>query len=752
MGAAVAGARLGIDVGGKTLWADEASGRHWEGAASGEITPAQTGRLRVSFDAPSIEWDIEFRWSGDGKAGIVASTIHNRGKQAVRLGRCRLAELSDREGSLRLGSGAETSVVLAMSGWSAPSKVLAVRAEKRRQSKTVAQVYNPEARTAVQLGFLTFDRINTEHEVWWDQQRQAVSASAYCDFERFALQPGASVESEQLGLQAGSDPVASLEHWADLVQAHYHPAIWPKIPGGWVGWSWVDPFHSERYEDVVRRNTRAIRERLPGLDLEYVWVSLGNLVDREPGNWLSWNRELFPSGPEALVRDLSQQHFRLGLWAGAFWLSSRLTDEVARLRDALLLRDGKPITVPHRELGAVYVLDPTHPKTQAFLRDVFATYRKWGVRYYMLDFLYAISGSTPGNYRPDSYYDQSLIPGPQAYRAGLRAIREAAGTDTYLLSSTGPTLQNIGLMDAVRAGNDYGEGRALDGPGKGFYPATFVINRPDYWTSHRGATDALATNFFTHRKLYLADTGNVLTIDKPVSLEDARISATIFGINGGPLMLGDDIERMSPERLEMVKQLFPRLPECAVPLDLFQSAEPDYPKLFDLKIRREWGSWDLLALFNYGSDTLRQEIGFDRLGLDPGQAYTAWDFWDERYLGVHSRGLTVEAAPRSVRLLRIARAEERPWLLSTDMHVRQGQAEIEDVRWDAARHELTVRARRPAGYKGNVYVRVPKGLALRDPKGLWIAKDGYDGSLIVRCALEFSGAGAAERVLGFVKE
>ncbi|HWB98330.1 MAG TPA: hypothetical protein VG672_16570, partial [Bryobacteraceae bacterium] len=424
--------------------------------------------------------------------------------------------------------------------------------------------------------------------------------------------------------------------------------------------------------------------------------------------------------------------------------------EVERLRDAFLLRNGKPITVPSGQWGNSYVLDPTHPKTQSFLHDVFTQYRKWGVRYYMIDFLDSIGGSTPGTYRPDAYFDRSLVPGPQAYRAGLRVIREAAGPETYLLASTGPTLLDVGLVDAVRAGNDYGEGRPLDGPGKGFFPATFVINRPDYWTSHRAATNALAANFFTHRKLYLADSGNVLTIDKPVPLSDAQISATIFGINGGPLMLGDDISRMDDGRLAMVKQLFPRLPECAVPLDLFDTPDPDYPKIFHLKIRRPWGEWDLLALFNYGTDTLRQSIPLERLSLDPRQPYAVWDFWNERYTGAQSSVLQADVPARSVRLLRIARIEDHPFVLSTDLHIRQGETEIQDVRWDAGRMELAIHATRPAGYRGNVYVRVPQGLALKDPTGLWIAKDAGEGALIVRCPLEFSQDGTAVRKLTFV--
>jgi hypothetical protein len=585
----------------------------------------------LSFDSPAIAWTIDFRRAATGSAGLVASTIRNSGSATVRLGRCRLAELSDEGSEVRLGAGMDQAVALLMSGWQGPSQVKKVRSGSgKHSSKTLVELYNPTARSALHLGFLTFDRVNTEHEIRWDETKLSLGISSYCDFEGFPLPAGKSVASETLVLQTGPDPYRDLQTWAELVQAQYQPRIWPKIPAGWVGWSWVDPFHSERYEEVVRRNARAVRERLPGLDIGYIWVSIGNLAKREPGNWLGWNHELFPAGPQALVRDLAGLDFRLGFWAGAFWLSSQLSEDVARLKEALLLRDGKPLTVPHRELGAVYVLDPTHPATQERLRQVFTTYRNWGVRYFMIDFLDAVSGSTPGTHRPDGYFDRALIPGPQAYRAGLAAIRDAAGPDTYLLASTGPTLQNIGLVDGCRVGTDYGEGRPLDGPGKGFYPATFVINRPEYWTSHRRATDALATHFFMHRKLFIADSGNVLTLDKPVPLNDAQISATIFGINGGPLMLGDDIGRMAEERLAMVKQLFPRPQECAVPLDLFEAPEPDYPKLFHLEIRRDWEQWNLVAIFNYRNDVLRQRIGFERLDLDPSSPQVVWDFWNER--------------------------------------------------------------------------------------------------------------------------
>ena len=301
----------------------------------------------------------------------------------------------------------------------------------------------------------------------------------------------------------------------------------------------------------------------------------------------------------------------------------------------------------------MYGLDPTDPRTEQFLRRVLATYRQWGVRWYMMDFVDSTSGSTPGNWPYNGYHDRRLVRGPEVYRRGMRILREAAGEDTYLLASTGPTFQNVGLADAVRTGNDYGDGRPLTRQ-SGFYPATFVINKPSFWTAYQLTLDGLAANFFIHRKLCLADSASVLTLDKPCPLADAQIAATIFGINGGPMMLGDDVDRMSDERLPLVRKCLPRLPECAVPLDLFETPAPDHPHCFALTCRTAWDQWRLLALFNSGREPLRKTVSFRELGLDPARRCLVWDFWNEQYLGVARDQVSLTVPAGSVKLLRIA--------------------------------------------------------------------------------------------------
>jgi alpha-galactosidase len=760
--------RMGVEIDGVTHWADAAAHVEWSGS--------ETGEAKIEFASAPAMWRVRFDWESDGHALLVSSTLENHGKQPLKLGRCRLIDTTDHAGQVLFGAHPEKVAAMVTNGggpWRthglAPSPqerpeersgatTLEYSEHTARHSKGVApgqtvsakgpflskiltQWFTPGSGPTLQFGFLTFDRAEVLIESGWDEARNVPVVSAWTDFQGTELQPGASVDSEVLRIGLETNPHAALEAWGDAVYQHYHPPLWPKIPGGWVGGAWVDVFNTELYEDMVHRNIRAMRNRLKldGNYIQYVWVSIGNLKDLLPGNWLNWNYDRFPSGPEALEKDLSSLNFQWGLWTGAFWMSAKITDAMEELKDAWLKYQGKPIIITHRDLGPMYVPDPTHPKTQAFVHRVYATYRKWGVRYFMIDFTDAVAGATPGTHPNDGYFDKTKINGPEAWREGYRAIREAAGDDTYLLGCN-ETFQTIGYANGQRVGSDYGEGRPLYGPNKGFYPGTFVINKPDYWNSHLTAILAMAY-YFVHRKLYLSDSGNVMSVDKPLPLADAQIAATIFGINGGPVMLGDDIERMDEDRMLMVRSIFPRLPECARPLDLFDNTELDYPQVFHLKVEREWDSWDLLAVFNLGEHTLAKTLPLERLGLDPKASYAVFDFWNQRFQGIETSGaVSVEVPPDSVKLLRIARDHEHPWLLSTDMHIRQGQAEILDCKWDEDAMTLTVRAQRPAGHEGSIYAHAPKGWALAEPKGLWLARDGRDNSLVIRKAVAFEGA------------
>ena len=306
---------------------------------------------------------------------------------------------------------------------------------------------------------------------------------------------------------------------------------------------------------------------------------------------------------------------------------------------------------------------------------------------------------------------------------------------------------SAGLAWHLRAQHVEDEGRPLY-PDSYFYPATFVINQGGFWTGPGPALQNQASSYYTHRRLYINDSGNVLTVDKPLPASDARIHATIHAMSGGPTMLGDDIDRMDEERLALIKMTLPRPREVAFPVDLFDSPAPDHPHLFHRRAKKPWGRFDVLAVYNFGAETLRRRVELAELGLRPDAPYCVWELWNCQYVGRTTGALEAAVPPGSVKVYRLAEYAGAPLLLGTDMHVLMGEMEIEDCRWDAARGALEGRAVRPEGERGSVYLLAPENCRVTNPRGLWIAKDARDGSLIVRCLLEFPG-GQARWSVGF---
>ncbi|MBI3920211.1 MAG: hypothetical protein HY318_02240, partial [Armatimonadetes bacterium] len=512
----------GKATGSQLAWqpAVEVDGRLWdldaaedvrveEGGASGVLLAGATATIAVAFNSLGLAWELRAELAEEGRTVTFGTVLRNLGKTTRRLGKCSLVRVTHDSGSIALGAESCELVYLNFSGDQGLHQVRRLKAEEGPQKvKHIAHLHDLKSGHTLHLGFTTFDRITTSHTFACGADGSLVALDSYCDFFGYELRPGESIATETLVLEMSTNPYVSLERWADRVNEHYQPSLPSRCPASWVGWSWVDGFNVEKYESVVLRNARAMRERLAGFELDYIWVSIGNIEGGLPGNWLKFNADLFPGGVVNLVSRLRELDLKLGFWVAPFWICSHATDTVEELRECLLRDEagnllvtcsewayGDGAALPKGERPVCYSLDGSHPKAVEFLRKVFGTYRDWGVRYYMIDFLHAGLG-VPSDPPYGDHHDPTMVKGPEVYRHALQAVRDAAGSDTYLLCSSGPTVLNTGLVDAARVGNDYGEGRALY-PDTYFYPATFVINGPGFWTSHKYATTNMAGTYFT---------------------------------------------------------------------------------------------------------------------------------------------------------------------------------------------------------------------------------------------------------------
>src|SRR5947207_1271190 len=126
-----------------------------------------------------VRWTVTVR--DEGSAKFVSATARNEGSEPALLGRYKISEEV-----VKLGPEA---VALLMSGWQGPSIVRQIRGEQPLVSKTLVQLFDGKA--AWHAGFITFDRVSTEHEIRWDEARKAAVVTSFCDFDGYRLAPAA---------------------------------------------------------------------------------------------------------------------------------------------------------------------------------------------------------------------------------------------------------------------------------------------------------------------------------------------------------------------------------------------------------------------------------------------------------------------------------------------------------------------------------------------------------------------------------
>ena len=164
---------------------------------------------------------------------------------------------------------------------------------------------------------------------------------------------------------------------------------------------------------------------------------------------------------------------------------------------------------------------------QEHLEDLFRTLRRdWGCTYFKLDanFWGALHGG--------KFHDPEATR-IEAYRRGMEAILRGAG-DTFVLGCNHPIWPSLGLIHGSRSSGD--------------------IKR--LWRTFAGTARQNLSRNWQNGRLWWNDPDCVLlTGDLPA--EEYRFHATVVYASGGMLLSGDDLTKISPERLAVLRKLLP---------------------------------------------------------------------------------------------------------------------------------------------------------------------------------------------------
>lgn len=556
-------------------------------------------------------------------------------------------------------------------------------------------VADPQTRRGMVAGWLSTDR--GSGAIFAAAEEDQVRLDAQLDYGRLRLAPGQTETLETLAIGWFDDVRLGLEAWAEAV-ARQHQVKLPQQPSGYCTW-----YHAgASNEKELARTADFAAEKLAPFGLSVIQIDDGWQEGDPQGNGPRKNFTAYradgpyPSGMKACADDVLAKGLVPGIWfmpfAGTYndpWFAQRQDWFVKRA-------DGTPYDTPW---GGT-CLDLTHPEVQEYLRGIVRRLtREWGYRYLKMDGLYTGAG-VPQIYVNDAYRDDGIGDASfhephktnvQAYREGLRLVRETAGRDVFLLGCCAN--QNMrsyggafGLVDAMRIGPDNGASW------KG------VLVGPTYGSR----------NYFLHGRVWYNDPDPVY-VRTSLTTEQARVSCSWAGVTGQLTLGSEDFQRLPPERLTILQRVLPSHGLQARPIDLLD--EP-LPRIWLLTDDRHSPRRDVIGVFNWSDEPQMLDCSLQRIGLPAAQRYLAFDFWSAAMLPPLDGKLQIMLPPQSCAVLAVRPVADHPQLLSTSRHVSQGMVDVVEERWNGESRILSGTSRVVGGddYELRMATYTPGGI------------------------------------------
>lgn len=312
--------------------------------------------------------------------------------------------------------------------------------------------------------------------------------------------------------------------------------------------------------------------------------------------------------------------------------------------------------------------DYTDPDFIRHLNTVYACLKKGGVKGVFFDYP---SRTFPERGGMQDRFSSAL----SAYRNVFRIAREGLGPVCYLQERLGiGSDATLGLVDSVRTAGDTN------------------VMRPE-------EIRKAALRWYKNRRLVNYDMdGKALLRYGPkqqfeITRKQRRFILTVSYTVTGRLLLTESLRLFPEEALNDLSRVFPfhNTPLSARPLDVFIS---EFPTVFDFPISPDWHQ---LVLINQAqgkrdfSIPIAGETAACTLGLEPGENYYLYDFWNDRLVGLVSGEAAVKQTvePGEALMLSVHAQQTHPQWISTNRHLMQGYVDlIEKPRWQVSTRTL----------------------------------------------------------------
>ncbi len=681
--AAVRGARFVVEVDGKELRPE---------AVQADIAPV-ADKL-----GPGVA--VRQRWGKgvevervlriyDGKPAVVVSgRITNRTDREVALGTARMVDLGGTDGAWwYAGQTMRAPGAVLVQGLSElichPVPLPGEPGDEGRDysGTGVLVMAHDDPGTALVLGYLTALEARPDVQGRFKGAEGGTGLTASLRYLGRTLPAGATLELDAACVSAHRDVYEALERYADAAAAMSRLPVRKGPNSLWCSWY---AHRMAMTEDLVLANAAVAAKHFKPLGLEIMQLDHGWQRGDITGDWVV--NERFPHGLKWLAQELKTRHgLRLGVWISPTDVAE--TSQTYREHADWLLKgaDGKPAVNWRwywKPNPNCYELDASHPGGARFIRDTFARLSAEGVSYYKIDFIAACGGEH------FAQHDPAVTRGWGVLRRAMEAIREGAGQEAWIRYCQTPPLLSIGLADSAYGGNDTldaGLGGRID-----------VL---------RTNARSLAAGYWINDRLYHREVCD-MSVRMQAPVEEVRMRLALMALAGCSISFSDEFQYLPLSRIRMMQQALPPGVPAMKPLDLLQR---QIPSIWRLHCKTPADEWDAVGLFNFEDRPEERTIELSRLGLAPGTAAVAFEFWEEKLLGIVQDRLTVAMQPQTSRIVLLRRVAGRPQLVGTNMHVLGGWHEVKKLAWDEKTLVLAGRYARAPGLEGKAFFYVPSG-------------------------------------------
>ena len=513
----------------------------------------------------------------------------------------------------------------------------------------------------------------------------------------------------------------------------FNGEAFPRPPAVWCSWT---SYYGDVSEAAVVTNTEWLAENLKPYGFQYVQVDDGYDRGLKEGHyWVEhWDQGKFPHGPEWLASHIRSKGLHPGLW-----LVPNAYAGAVDSHPQWYLRDKQGGIVQDYGTPA---LDSSNPEVLDFLKGLFTTLRGWGFDYFKFDGEHALPRYVPA-VDLQKLHDRSTDP-VVAYRNRLEVIRQVIGPETFVEGCpAGTPLNGISFFNSYFNGQD-------------------VYNN---WNGMHALFSSINANAFLNRMVVYVmpgegmELGERLTVEQArqrrpaevvetarsredpmigfgVTTAEARTLVSLVALSGVVYPLAGVMPELPADRLGLLQRTLPTMP--IQPMDLFSRGTDidwdtfkhttsddyiqHYPEILDLKVKAASGTYDVVALPNWRSAGVTKTISFaDKLGLMPGANCIAFDFWNQKLLGVFQDRISLDIEGHDTRVILLHPFLRHPQLIGNSRHV-SGSYSIRDLEWDSSQSILKGASETVAGRPYTLFLYVPESTRLVEAQA--VAEDG----------------------------